>query len=190
MRLKKILNTKKTAIVDAWFEAVIETYPSDSRRFFKNQKDRFSNPVGNTTFDGLKAIYEEILQGMDRKTVTALLDPIIRIRAVQNFSPSNAVGIVFSLKGVIRKILKKDLRERQNLSDLLEFEAGIDELGLLAFDVYMQCRQNIFDLRTNEEKRTIYKAFKRAGLVTEIPDADPGLETTNINILTEVPDGK
>jgi len=190
MRLKKILDAKKTTIVNAWFEAVVATYPSDANRFFKNRKDRFSNPVGNATFNGLKAIYEEILRGMDRKTVISILDPIIRIRAVQNFSPSKAVGIVFLLKGVIRKILKNDLKERQNLTDLLAFETDIDELGLLAFDVYMQCRQKIFDLRTNEERKTIYQAFKRAGLVTEMPEADPGLETTNINILTEVPNGK
>jgi hypothetical protein len=42
-------------------------------------------------------------------------------------------------------------------------------LGLLAFDIYMQCREKIYELKANEMKERTFKAFARAGLVKE-PD--------------------
>jgi hypothetical protein len=190
MGLRTVLESKKAAIVNEWFEAVTATYPSDTASFLQNQKDDISNPVGSTTLTGLNKIFEELLGGMDRERLIRSLDPIIRIRAVQNFSPSNAAGIIFLLKKVIRNKIQIDRQDHQRMMDLLDFESRVDDLGLLAFDVYMECREKIFDLRTNEEKRTFYKAFERAGLVKEIPDEGPGLETNNINILTKVPGGK
>jgi hypothetical protein len=33
----------------------------------------------------------------------------------------------------------------------------------------MECREKIYELKANEEKDKIYKAFKRAGLVKDEP---------------------
>ena len=50
---------------------------------------------------------------------------------------------------------------------------------MLAFDIYMGCRERLYDIKANEEKSKVYKAFKRAGLITEIQDDDPGLLDSN-----------
>jgi hypothetical protein len=98
-----------------------------------------------------------------------LLDSIIRIRAIQNFSPSQATSFIFSLKDVVRETLKKEDPESKHFKELLLFESKIDELGMMAFDIYMKCREKIYELKANEMKNRTFKAFKRAGLVREMP---------------------
>ena len=176
MLLKNILDQKKATIIKKWFEIVAETYPADTSKFLKNKKDQFDNPVGNAILKGVTGLFDELLNRMDYESVKNFLDPVIRIRAVQPlFSPSRAIGFIFLLKKIIRENLKKQSMDKQIADELLEFELKIDELSLIAFDIYMECREKLYDIKASQEKTKIYKAFKRAGLVTEIPqdeDAD------------------
>ena len=60
------------------------------------------------------------------------------------------------------------------------FEEKVDLLLFLAFDIYVECREQIFSLKANEEKNKVFKAFKRAGLISEIADDGPDLnKSTN-----------
>lgn len=179
MKLEKILKQKQADIVKNWFESVVDTYPPDSAKFLKKQKDTFLNPVGNTTLESLEGLFDELLKGkeMDHGAMMSFIDPIVRIRAIQPiFSPSQAVAFVFLLKKVIRKSLKKELSQDRVLSELLLFESKVDNLSLLAFDKYMECREKIYQLKATEEKNRIYRAFERAGLVAELPEEGPVLE--------------
>ncbi len=176
MRLNNLLVRKKAAIISKWFAMVIETYPSDTAQFLRSQKDPFANPVGRTVYHGLENLFDQLLTGMDLDSLTACLDPIIRIRAVQNFNPSQAVGFIFFLKDVIRTHLDKEIAAEQLAGELVLFESKIDALILMAFNLYMQCREKIYELKANEVKNRTFKAFERAGLVKELPDVDPVLE--------------
>ena len=178
MGLKKVLAERKTSIVKKWFDKVVETYPSDTSRFLKRQKDPFSNPVGSTTLQGLTAIFEELLKDApDSDALQSAVDPIIRIRAVQTmFSPAQAAGFPYFLKTIIREELESQLADVQILKALLTFELEIDRLSLVTFNVYMKCRETVFKLKTNLERERLYKAFSRAGLVHEIPEDGPDLE--------------
>ena len=91
MSLKILLNKKRNAIVAKWFERVLETYPLEGQGFFRRQEDRFANPVGSTIFSGLEGLFAELLGKGDCEKTRSLLDEILRIRAIQNFSPSQAV---------------------------------------------------------------------------------------------------
>ncbi len=173
-KLTELLEKKKSSIIKKWFELVITTYPSDTSSFLKNAKDPFSNPVGSTTFNGLGVLYNELLGKMDHVTITDALDPIIRIRAVQDFTPSQATGFIISLKKIIRNELLKALNDSQTINGLLQFESKIDELSLIAFNIYMSCREKIYEIKGNEEKNRTFKAFERAGLIAEIPENPPG----------------
>jgi len=176
MRLNDILVQRKTAIIKKWFSSVIETYPSDTANFLKQQKDAFANPVGRTIARGLEALFDELLGDMDQATIASFLDPIIRIRAVQNFSPSQAIGFIFFLKKTIRENLKTEITQAHFVDELLAIETKIDKLSLIAFNIYMQCREKIYDLKANEMKARTLKAFERAGLVSESPEVEPVLE--------------
>jgi len=174
MRLNDLLKQKKAAIVKQWFDMVVNTYPHDTSRFLKDQKDPFANPVGNTISQGIGPLFDELINKMDQTIITSFLEPILKIRAVQvMFSPSQAVAFIFSLKQAIRKNLKKELCDNKILNELLLFESKIDELGLMAFDVFIKCREQIYAIKATDERNRTFRAFERAGLVTEIEDNRP-----------------
>ncbi len=175
--LVSILKKKKTTIVKGWFEVVVSTYAPDTATFLKSQKDQFANPVGQTTLKGLEAVFDEIVSGMDRKAIISFLDPIIRIRAIQDFTPAQAVAFILDLKKVVREKLKKELKTIETSVGLADIDANIDQLCLIGFDIYVGCRQAIYQLKVDTERKKIYSAFSRAGLVTEIPEDGPGFQT-------------
>ena len=180
MRLNNLLAQRKTAIIKNWFTLAVETYPPDTASFLKKQKDPFANPVGRTISIGLEALFNELLKEMDHDTIISFLDPIIRIRAIQNFSPAQAVSFIFLLKKAVRENIKKEALEEQLFSELLLFESKIDQLVMIAFNLYMQCKEKIYDLKANEMRNSTYKAFKRAGLVREMPVDEPDIKP-NVN---------
>ena len=175
MGLENRLAKNKNAIVKDWFDLVAKTYAPDTAQFIKNNQDPFTNPVGGSLSNGLAGLFDQLLGDPNRESVKSYLDPIIRIRAVQDFTPSEATAFILALKHIIRDHLKNDLSDSHTANALLEFEAKIDSLNLFAFDLYMACREKLYELKTNVERTKIYKAFERAGLVVEMPEQDTGL---------------
>jgi hypothetical protein len=72
--------------------------------------------------------------------------------------------------------LHKEITEEQIADEFLLFESRIDELVLIAFNLYTQCREKIYELKANEMKNRTFRAFERAGLVSEIPEVEPVIE--------------
>jgi hypothetical protein len=179
MKLRELLLEKKSQIVKRWFDAIIENYPADSSNFLKNQRDRFQNPVGNTISEGIQNIFEEFLQDPDSEKIFPILNDIIKIKAVQNFPPSKALSFLFLLKKVIRKEADSEIRKRQLADELTEFEAQIDKLILLSFDIYMKCREKIYEIKADEVRRMTFRLLQRANLICEIQEEEssPGEET-------------
>ncbi len=169
MRLDKIFSEKKSAILNRWFDQAIKTYPEETARFLKSKKNRFANPVGNILFQELESIMDGLIQGLEAKTLRPCLDNIIRIRAVQDLTASQAVSFIFMLKSILREELAKEIQETRIWKELLEFESRIDELALLSFDIYMQCREKIYDLKANEIHNRSVRVLKRAKLIVEDP---------------------
>ncbi|MDR3584025.1 MAG: RsbRD N-terminal domain-containing protein [Desulfosporosinus sp.] len=169
MKFKDLLEAKKSALLTRWFDAIIETYPTDTSGFLKNQKDRFANPVGHIFTQGIEKILAALIEGRDFAEGFPFLDDIIKVRAIQDFTPSKAVSFIFDLKKVVRKELEKEIRQSQFTDALLEFELKIDELALLAFDKYIKCREQIYKLKTDELKRMSFTLLKKANLMSEIP---------------------
>ncbi|MFC2035547.1 RsbRD N-terminal domain-containing protein [Chloroflexota bacterium] len=168
MVLENLLSQKRAVILERWFQLVLETYPADTSGFLKQDKDRFTNPVGYTVSQEIKIIYEELLQDMDTDRLTVCLDNIIRIRSVQDFLPSQAVSFIFLLKTAVREEWARVNGEKDAVEQLLEFELRIDKLVLLALDIYMKCREKVFEIRVNEvkaEREMAFKVFERANLV-------------------------
>lgn len=164
--LAKIIEQKKAAITKKWFDLTAHTYARDTAEFLKSKTDPFSNPVGGAMLTGLNALMDELIGDMDPRTINTYLDPIIRIRAVQNFTPSQAIAFILSLKRALREILAKELRDSNCAGELFEFESKIDRLSLMAFDIYMQCREKIYQISANETRNRTFRAFERAGLIS------------------------
>ena len=166
--LKGLIQNNKSQIIKGWFEATIQTYAPDTAQFFKGQKDQFGNPVGSITSQGIAFLLDQLLDTWDPEAIKAYLDPIIRIRAIQDFSPSQATGFILLLKKVLRDNLANELQKDANALQLLAFESKIDQLCLLAFDLYMDCKEKIYELSANETRNRTFRAFERAGLITDV----------------------
>ncbi len=175
MGIDSLLAKHKSAVVKAWFKKVVDTYPADTSRFLKSQKDPFANPVGAATRKGLEGLMDGLHQELNLESAESFLDPIIRIRAIQTFTPSQAVGFIPSLKDILRETLLKEAVKTGSIQEYLQLESRIDQLLLVAFNIYISCREKVFELKANETRNRMFKAFERAGLVTEIPENEPNL---------------
>ena len=105
--LVQILEQKKAEIAKKWFDLTAQTYAPDTAEFLKSKTDAFANPVGSTMLNSLKGLLDQLIHSMEPKTISSHLDPIIRIRAAQNFSPSQATAFILILKKVLRDNLTK-----------------------------------------------------------------------------------
>jgi hypothetical protein len=89
------------------------------------------------------------------------LDRIIRIRAVQDYSPSQAVGFVFELKNLVHEELAGTPAVTAEADSLRMLDVRVDRLALQAFDVYMQCREQVYSIRVNEIRNRSLKMMER-----------------------------
>ncbi len=164
MKLESLLTQKKAAVLERWRDLIVQNYPADAYGFLKREKDRFNNPIGYTIARGTEDIYDALIEGSASNVLSSTVDSIIKIRAVQDFSASQAVAFVFLLKTAIREQLATEIRENGLSRQLLAFESKIDELALLTFDSYMRCREKIHDIRVNEVKNGLFKLRERVNI--------------------------
>jgi len=170
MKLTDLLTQKRSPIVKKWRDLILQTYPEQSQGFLRKQKDQFANPVGRTIFEGIEAIYDELVGEANSDKLCLLFDNMVRVRAVQEFTPSKAVGFVFGLKAIIREELATEISQGDIFEELADFDRRIDGMALLCFDVYSECRQKISDIRVNELRNQSHRLLKMAGLAYELPE--------------------
>ena len=148
MNIETVLAPKKKAIIQKWIDGVLDSYGSPE--FFKKQKDRFANPVGATISEGIQDLYRILLEGGELGDAAKPLENIIKIRAVQEFTPSQAVSFVFMLKKIVREELAREKERQEILEDLSDLEDRIDQTALMAFEFYMNCRERLHQIRIKE----------------------------------------
>jgi RsbT co-antagonist protein rsbRD N-terminal domain len=164
MNLKQTLKKNKDIFIKKWFQATINTYPAQSARILGKDSNRFDNPIGAVTHETIEDVFTLIIEDFDQETLERTIDPLIRIRAVQAFSASEAVSFVFALKEIGEDIIDNSL--------LREFDKLVDRIALASFNKFMKCKEEIFLLKATESKRRIHRAFERAGLVAELKEED------------------
>ncbi|MEJ2717554.1 MAG: RsbRD N-terminal domain-containing protein [Deltaproteobacteria bacterium] len=169
MALEDILRENRDRIVRKWFELILQSYPADGRNHFMKEANRFANPVGSSLREGVKGLFDVLAAGADLESeeVCAILDTMVRIRAVQEFSAAEAVEFTLLLKEIVRKTVRENVQEQWTVDELLTFEARIDRVTLLAFNIYMQCREKIYELRANELRNRTSRILQRACQVWE-----------------------
>ncbi len=171
MNLKEHLIEKKQAILKKWFDAIADTYAKDTAGFLKKQKAQFTNPVGFTLAEGTEKLFDALLQGLIADTVAAFLDSMIRIRAIQEFTASEALAFIFQLKKIVRQELGSEvLRQEGIVDELTALDAAIDDLALFSFDIYMKCREKIYELRANEARSMTFRLLQQARLIVDNQD--------------------
>jgi len=132
-------------ILEKWIEKLADSHPQNAAAPRAPKPDPFRNPVGYAIRTSLEQIWEQLQGGMDQDAIDSALDTILRIRAVQDISPSQAVGFIILLRSILRQV--------PGTFDLALLENRIDQLMLAAFDKYMQCRDQIRAVRLHETER-------------------------------------
>jgi hypothetical protein len=150
--LNKLLSQKKSIIVEKWIESIITSYPKETYEFLRLQKNRFSNPAGYIISDCAEKVFSEIMNGYNAEIISQSLNDIMRLRAVQDFLPSQAVGFVFLLKQIIRSEIDPEVYDEIISQELSELENRIDETALVAFNLYAEAREKIYEIRIKELK--------------------------------------
>jgi hypothetical protein len=160
--LLDFLARKEGAIGRLWLERALQGYAKSTTRFLAQEQDRFRNPVGYTLKENLPVLYTALLLGRASDECQRALDAIIRVRAVQDFSASQAVSFIFMLKDIVRQELAGEGQIDPDGRGLAAFETRIDALALLAFDLFVRCREQICEIKTNDVRRRTYVEQKLA----------------------------
>jgi hypothetical protein len=166
MTLQKCLEERRQALKTRWLGKMLDGYPGGTAVFLKQRRNRFSNPVAHIFASRSEVIVDAVVCGTDLAGSREALEDLIKVRSVQDFSASQAVSPVYALKEVIRDVLAEELRDPRNLEEFFVIESRVDELCCLAFDMYMKCRERIFELRVNEIKRTGFRLLQQADVVS------------------------
>ncbi len=154
MELLDTLKNKKKDIVSIWVDRTLDSYISSG--FFKKSRDMFANPVGANIRQGLNSLYDLLIAGAAQEEMAEPLDQVIRIRAVQEFTPAQAVAPILEIKWVVKQVLSADKETKPLLVELDSFDCDVDRAALAAFDMYTACREQLYKNRLREFKSGRY----------------------------------
>jgi len=82
-------------------------------------------------------------------------------------------------KKVLRDHLSEALQDAAMLMELFAFESRIDQLSLIAFDIYMTCKEKIYQIAANETRNQTFRALERAGLISQTPQRPKKVKSVN-----------
>jgi hypothetical protein len=172
MVLKDFLARNEAAILKRWFDLILETYPADTVTLMRKDKNQFTNPVGSTISREIEVLFDRLCEGTQDEKSRASLESILKIRSVQDLSPSKAVEFTFLLKRAIEETLKNDICKESVTDEWLKFQPKIDDLALRAFDVYMECREKICEIRINQARTEKEMALRMMERMTASKEND------------------
>jgi len=165
MGLNEAIEARSVELAQKWAELMLGTYPAETQVVWRNNRDQFSNPVGEAIRTAATELIPLLLAWNDAVAVANALERIVKIRAVQDFSPGQALSFVFLLKKLLRQEFTAELSARGELEELLRFETKVDNLAVIAFDLYVAAREQISRMRVEEVKRAQVNILRRANLM-------------------------
>ena len=167
MKIIDILSRYKRNIAGEWLRQTMGAYPAEGLKILQKNEDQFANPLFYLISEGIEKLFEELLKGAETKEVTSILEQVVKIKAVQDFDPSQSLEFIFFLKDIIRERLKKDLPNEDFSGELYIIERRIDKIALIAFDIYMKSRERLFEIQAQEVKNQTYMLIRQANEVSK-----------------------
>ena len=186
MDIAELCSNRRDALVERWVNKFFASYPLDSKGFMRISRDRFANPVGETTRIAASVLFDAVI-GLDAEpsAVKQALHDLIWVRAVQDMPPSKAVGALYLLKELLREevlpeCLKPENSGQKVLKEYLDMESRLDTLGLMALDMYSDARERVFRIRVEEVKRSQSQVIRLAKLRREQAESAPETENRGV----------
>jgi hypothetical protein len=148
---------QRQAVLEAWLDRLITSYPERTARFLASKHDQFANPVGADMRKVLSALTDAFFSGVEPGELDAVLHPLIRVRAVQEMSPGAAVAFVLHLRDVVREQFHGQLGH----DEIRAVNAWVEALLLVAFGVYVACRDQMHDIRVKAIRKQSITVIER-----------------------------
>ncbi len=165
-----LLAARQQQIVDLWTERTLDSYAEPG--FFKQVRDPFANPVGSLVRSALLRLFELLRTGAELGALARSVDQVVRIRAVQEFTASQAVVPFLELKWVVKEVLAEEALRPALLAQINEFDCAVERMALLAFDQYTLCREQLYRNRVRE-LQSGRALFTDGGCPSRLLDAAP-----------------
>jgi hypothetical protein len=176
MSLQKLLSDSRKDILKKWQKEIFQLYPADSIRFLTSESNQFANPVGHSIREHTENLLNELMAEGDisPEKIAPILDEMLRIRAIHDFTPSEALRYIYFLKDIIARELVEVNEPDSNLySELISFFGRIDAVTLIAFNIYSKCREKLFEIKVETAKNQVSGLLRRSDLICEIPEWQP-----------------
>lgn len=159
---QELLEKRGDSIREGCLRAALAPFSKEAARFYGSEGDGFRNPVGRTMADGVRALAGWLVAGGDEEAMRGALREMVRVFAVQDFPPSKALGFIFSIRDILKREGECDAGSIPSGAESAVLDGRIEDLALLAFDLYLECREKIYQIRTNEMKASTFKLLERA----------------------------
>lgn len=156
--LAGILTGREDAIAERWTELVFGTYPRETTRLLGGEHDPFANPVGQMCRDAAKPLIRALSEDRINQECLDSLGTLMRLRSVQDLTASQAVSIIPLLRTAVLEEGGKSL----DYGALFDLVGRVERLTMIAFDVFVGCREKIFEVRALEAGRLQASLLRRA----------------------------
>ena len=159
------LRQRRDIILKQWRDIALNQYSFGGFKIAKDNKDRFGNPVVYSISHGLEIILDEIIAGAHTAKLDEALEDVVKIKSLQAEKPSTAVDFLVRLKKIIKDELGDSAQDGGYSGEIEKLNSDIDDLILSAFDIFMKCREKIYDIKSKEIMMRSYKLLERANMV-------------------------
>ncbi|WP_433469127.1 STAS domain-containing protein [Spirillospora sp. CA-128828] len=139
-RITELLRSWEEPVLDRWIELVGGSV-----------RGRITEPELRSELTELYGLVQRAFDGDDTAAgeLRAALAEISRARARHGFSPSETAIGVFALKQALYERIRTT-RDQRAYSDLIDFSAYVDELGLATFETYAATREQVIANQAEE----------------------------------------
>jgi hypothetical protein len=168
MDFKQRLLKNKDSLVTTWRDAAVIVPAGAGPDFLEKQRTLVLEPMEYDLEQGMGGLFDALLQGVLSDDVSRFLDSMIRIRAASDFTASESVAFILEVKKAVRiELGNETLSDLELQEGLAAWDSAVDDLALFAFNIYVQCRENVLEARAIEESQKTLRLLKQAKLIPE-----------------------
>lgn len=166
--IRYYFQNRKKETLDEWFKTMVVLF-NNGTDFFNNEDDHFLNPVRSIIVPTIKFIFSYLFEEIDINEFTESLEKFAKLLALKGPKAREALGPLLLFK---EKVIKDIVLLDSTHIELFEITGRFDNLILIIFDLFVQSREKIYEIRVNEVKRLTYSLLKNKDLIEKIPTFD------------------
>jgi hypothetical protein len=123
-------------------------------------------PLKHTFKAGLERIFDELIEGKLPDIKHPMLNDVIQILAIQDTSPSKALSFYTILTALLNNRFKYQLKDEEINNQFNFLIANIYKAMSVSFDIYMNIRERLFNIKIKEITASNSRLLKMAKLIT------------------------